>query len=315
MNDENQGTNGGSGAGSNPPPPAPDGQPQPPQPPPYTALPAPQIPQYQAPQYQAPQPPYTAPPGYQGPGAPDQGVPPQPWAQPQQPVRRGLPVGAWIGIGAGALVLVGAMVLVMLLVVVPATRLVTELGRDRATASEPAEDGLVEEEPLSPDSVGVLTLDDTADFLAGPYWSVPFFDDWDIVTFDVEGINHFSNAAAGCQLLTYQGYGDPNVVDGNDWDASEATVPAALQIGLPWDSTGDPDVVMDGIFEVSADYYDSVEMVRLFAQYSSAEGERERQMLIRAFMPENIVLYAEVDCLAGSQVPDEIFDRLQITEF
>ncbi|MBL5972292.1 MAG: hypothetical protein ACNYNX_02430 [Leucobacter sp.] len=312
MNDENQGTN--EGSGSNPPqPPAPNGQPQPPQPPPYTAPPAPQIPQYQA-----PQPPYTAPPGYQGPGAPgQQGAPQQPWAQPQpqQPVRRGLPVGAWIGIGAGALVLVGAMVLVILLVVIPATRLVTELGRDRATASEPAEDGLVEEEPLSPASVGVLTLDDTADFLAGPYWSVPFFDDWDIVTFDVEGINHFSNAGVGCQLLTYQGYGDPNVADGNDWDASEATVPAALQIGLPWDSTGDPDVVMDGIFEVSADYYDSVEMVRLFAQYSSAEGERERQMLIRAFMPENIVLYAEVDCLAGSQVPDEIFDRLRITEF
>ena len=329
-------------------PPAPeDGRMQPPQPtppsyspPPVQAPPPgfspPQAPHFgpppveqaqpAAPQYQPPQ----APPGFRQPQSLPQAPVPQGapgYAQPQYPApahqqappagapRRGLPVGAWIGIGAGALVF-------LLVIGIGATMLVGALLRPTpapiVTPLPSPEEDLGDEDPFSDNGGELLSLDDTADFAAGPYWMTPFPDGWEIVTFDVEGVNEFTHTDTGCRFFSYQGYGAEGVDASGDREASEATIPTALQIGIPWEATADPDVVPDGTVEVMANYSYPVEMMRLVADYQAPGGDRQRQMLLRTFMPGNLALYAEVDCpatAAGGDAATEMFEGLGITDF
>lgn len=306
---------------------------------------APQQPQFGQPQ--APQqPPQFAPTGQQPPQHPGQfaqqpyvtapqAQPDQPYAQPQQyapgqqpqpgqqyapgvppaaaPPRKGLPVGAWIGIGAGALVL--------LLVLVVGIGMAFVLNKPAAAPPLPEAPTteVPEEEPETPAQLDLVTLDDPSNFSAGPYWGVPFEDGWDIVRFDVEGVNEFKNVTLGCQFLTYQGYGPAGLTSTDDRGATEETVSTALQIGIPWTAaTADPEVKPDGTVEMSVDWAYSVEMQRYVALYPTADGDRQRQILLRTFMPDNLALYAEVDCPAtaeGDKAAQTILDGLTITEF
>ena len=340
-----------------PPAPQPPGQAPAPQQPSQPAAPAPppwppaqpQIPQ-QPPAPQAQQPPFPQgaqgpqtppPPGYGAPQAQPPGWPPgqpfsgqqplghqHPGLQPsglqppgQQPPKRGLPVGAWIGIGAGAFVLLAGLVIAAILVIGAVSslnsNLVQEIREVPTSPSAPLED----DEPdidLRDADLEALGLDDASDFSQGPYWNVPFEQGWDIEVFDVDGVNRFSHPASGCSLYTFQGFGDPSVTAADDRAASEATVPVALQIGLPWTAaTADPTVETVGVQEVTSYNYEYVEMLRLKATYPTAEGDRERHMLIRTFMPDNVVLYAEIDCPApvALSTSDGIFAKVGVSDF
>lgn len=231
-----------------------------------------------------------------------------------KPPRKGLPVGAWIGIGAGALVL--------LLVVIIGIGMAIMLNKPAAPDPLPAPptiDAPEPEAPETPTQLDFVTLDDPADFTSGPYWGVPFEDGWDIVRFDEQGVNEFKNVTAGCMFFTYQGYGPEALKSTDDRGATEETLSTALQIGLPWDAaTKSPEVNPDGTVEMPVDYAYSVEMSRYVALYPTADGDRQRQILLRTFMPDNLALYAEVDCPAtadGDKVAQKILDGLTITEF
>ena len=229
------------------------------------------------------------------------------------PPRKGLPVGAWIGIGAGALVL---LLIIALGIALPF------LLKGPAT-SEPAPvpptTEVPEEEPETPAQLDLVTLDDPSEFAAGPYWAVPFEDGWDIVRFDEQGVNEFKNVATGCMFFTYQGYGPEGLTATEDRGATEETLSTALQIGLPWTAaTADPEVNPDGTVEMPVDWAYSVEMSRYVAIYPTADGDRQRQILLRTFMPDNLALYAEVDCPAtpeGDKAAQSVLDGISITEF
>lgn len=255
-------------------------------------------------------------------------VPPQLYAQEQYaqgaqlppgatpPRKKGLPVGAWIGIGAGALVLLLVVALGIWVVVGTARPRVSDpmpLPTTEAPAEEPTE------EPESPEPLGVVTLDDTFDLTNGVYWGVPFISDWDVVRFDEQGVNEFSNAAVGCQFLSYQGLGAEGITSADDRGATEETIATALQIGIPWTSaTASPEVNSDGSVELPVDYAFSAEFQRFVAKYPTAGGDRQRQMVLRAFMPDNIALYAEVDCPAtaeGDAAAQEMLDGLTLTQY
>ena len=263
-----------------------------------------------------------------------QAQPGQPYAQPQQyapgqplpgqqyapgmpptgaPPRKGLPVGAWIGIGAGALVL---LLIIALGIALPF------LLKGPATsepAPAPPTTEVPEEEPETPAQLDLVTLDDPSEFAAGPYWAVPFEDGWDIVRFDEQGVNEFKNVATGCMFFTYQGYGPEGLTATEDRGATEETLSTALQIGLPWTAaTADPEVNPDGTVEMPVDWAYSVEMSRYVALYPTADGDRQRQILLRTFMPDNLALYAEVACPAtpeGDKAAQSVLDGISITEF
>ena len=263
--------------------------------------------------------PYAQPQQY-APGQPLPGQPPQPGQQyapgmppTGAPPRKGLPVGAWIGIGAGALVL---LLIIALGIALPF------LLKGPATlepAPAPPTTDAPTEEPETPAQLDLVTLDDPSDFSAGPYWGVPFEDGWDIVRFDEQGVNEFKNVATGCMFFTYQGYGPEGLTSTDDRGATEETLSTALQIGLPWNAaTADPEVNPDGTVEMPVDWAYSVEMSRYVALYPTADGNRQRQILLRTFMPNNLALYAEVDCPAtpeGDKAAQTILDGLAITEF
>ena len=66
------------------------------------------------------------------------------------------------------------------------------------------------------------------------------------------------------------------------------------------------------------DWAYSVEMSRYVAIYPTADGDRQRQILLRTFMPDNLALYAEVDCPAtpeGDKAAQSVLDGISITEF
>lgn len=312
------------------------GQPQPPQqpgqfgqqPPQFAPTGQQQLPQqpgqfaqqpYVTAQQAQPGQPYAQPQQY-APGQPLPGQPPQPGQQyapgmppTGAPPRKGLPVGAWIGIGAGALVL---LLIIALGIALPF------LLKGPAT-SEPAPvpptTEVPEEEPETPAQLDLVTLDDPSEFAAGPYWAVPFEDGWDIVRFDEQGVNEFKNLATGCMFFTYQGYGPEGLTATEDRGATEETLSTALQIGLPWTAaTADPEVNPDGTVEMPVDWAYSVEMSRYVAIYPTADGDRQRQILLRTFMPDNLALYAEVDCPAtpeGDKAAQSVLDGISITEF
>lgn len=269
------------------------------------------------------QPPYGQPQAPLGQGyAATQPAPPPQFAPPQMPPGgappgRGLPVGAWIDIGAGALVLLGLIVTVVLVGVFALANVGRGVAEIRNGEVPPDQDPpAVTEEPGSQD--GTVTLDDHLDYAAGPFWSVPYGDDWDIVTLDQQGYNRFSNPTTGCRLLTFQGSGDPAETTDSDRAASERLIGTALGIGLPWEgATADPVIKPDGSFEVPFDSAQPVEMMRFSAKYATAAGDREREILIRVFMPGNNALYAEVDCPAAEidETSEEIFGALGITQY
>lgn len=242
--------------------------------------------------------------------------------QPQPQQGPALSVGAWIGISLASLGVVVAAILTITLVIVPAMRLLAAASPGAGTAPPvtqlPDGEGF---EDLPGDSDGAsdtVTLDDTADFLAGPFWGIPFQDGWEIDVFDVEGENRFSHPASGCALFSYQGFGPEDAFAATDREATELTVPTALQIGIPWDATADPNVSIDDSIELLANYSYPVEMMRLVADYPSPDGDRQRQMVMRTFMPNNAALYFEIDCPATSgaaEVAQQIIDELGITEF
>ena len=305
--------------------------------------PQPTPPVYAPPPHLGPQPPQYAPPPQQSqPWAPSQppqqqpgqfaqqpyataqqAQPGQPYAQPQQyapgmpptgaPPRKGLPVGAWIGIGAGALVL---LLIIALGIALP---FMLKGPATPEPAPAPPTTEVPEEEPETPAQLDLVTLDDPSEFAAGPYWAVPFEDGWDIVRFDEQGVNEFKNVATGCMFFTYQGYGPEGLTATEDRGATEETLSTALQIGLPWTAaTADPEVNPDGTVEMPVDWAYSVEMSRYVALYPTADGDHQRQILLRTFMPDNLALYAEVDCPAtpeGDKAAQSILDGISITEF
>jgi len=270
---------------------------------------------------QVPPTPPTAPGQIATPAQPDLGAPatyyqqPANNYQPQPPKKRGLPVGAWIGIAIGGVVLLGIISLVIALIVwlvlIPKPTPVPET-EPVPPVEVPGED----DAPLPTDEV--ISLDAPSNFTSGPFWAVTYAADWDIVQFDVEGINEFSHAPTGCQFLSYQGYGDPNVTASDDRTATEDTIPTALQIGIPWDFTVEPEVLVDGSVDVPVDYAYAVEMLKLRADYTSSDGDRTRQIVMRTFMPDDIALYAEVDCPSSAEAEDaaqQMLDGLAITEY
>lgn len=269
--------------------------------------------QAQQPQQQT-TPPYSAPaygaPQYAPQYAPPAQAPRSPAQQPQQR-RGGLPVGAWIGIIGGGVLVLLLLVLLAVFVIVPA---VLHLG---APASAPPPATAPPESDAPEPDTDTVTLDDHLDYAAGPFWSVPFDDEWTIDTFDVDGYNRFSHPETGCKLLTFQGAGDPAETSDSDRVASENLLGVALKIGLPWEATADPEVVPEGSVELMFDYAQPVEMAHYRATYPAASGDRERRILIREFTPGNNALYAEVDCPSTEidGVADGIFEQLGITQY
>jgi len=59
-------------------------------------------------------------------------------------------------------------------------------------------------------------------------------------------------------------------------------------------------------------------MLKLRADYTSSDGDRTRQIVMRTFMPDDIALYAEVDCPSSAEAEDaaqQMLDGLAITEY
>lgn len=260
---------------------------------------------YAQPQQYAPGQPQQQPhPGPQyAPGMPPTGAPP----------RKGLPVGAWIGIGAGALVLL------LLIVLGIGAAIFANRPADPLPAPPPTEVPEETETPKPSDEFKVYSLDETPDFSAGPFWAVPYLDGWDIVRLNEQGVNQFESVAQGCMYFTYQGLGPKGIPTNNDRKATEQTLETALQIGLPWTAaTSNPEVLPDGSFEMPVDGAFAVEVQRFVANYPTADGERKRQILMRTLMPQNLAMYAEVDCPAtasGDEAAQAVIDGLSFTEF
>ncbi len=229
--------------------------------------------------------------------------------------RKGLPVGAWIGIGAGAFVFVLLIAVGLVWFILAQT--------PSAEPIAPAPTTAPQVEPDTGTDRGAsgerVSLDDPSNFSAGPFWGVPMESGWDIVRFDEQGVNEFKNSTAGCQFLTYQGFGPEGLTSADDRGATAETIGTAIQIGIPWNSTSmDFELVEDGTQDVEVDWAYPVEMQRYIAKYPSAEGERQRQMLLRVFMPSNIAMYAEVDCPAspaGDEAAKKVLDGLSLSEF
>lgn len=274
---------------------APTGPPVPNEAPPQAAPPPQVVPQVvpPVPQYAPPVPRYAPPqaaPGYAPPQLP---VPPHP-----APVRRGLPVGAWIGIGAGALV-------ILLTVVVGVLFVAGALGaKPRSTVSGPTPSASPSPSPseTAPGESGSgsgNSLDSRVDFAAGPFWAVKIDsgNGWKTEVLDQQGYNKLANPPTGCALLTFQGTGDPSASTANDRAATDDTIAAALKIGLPWTgATASPDVRKDSTVSVPIVGGGSIEMLRLTTTYEAKDGERQRTILLRAFTPGNGVLMAQADC-------------------
>lgn len=268
-------------------------------------VPAQQVPQQQYPQYLGQQMPGQQQYAYAAPGQPPQ-------------KRKGLPVGAWIGI-------IGGGVLLLALVLVAAFMILPRLLGIGFAVDPSAPTGLPEQQ--TPDttpegsgtagSSGTVTLDDQLDYSAGPFWSVPLNSDWDVDTFDVGGYNRFSDPTTGCKILTFQGEGDPAETSNSDRVATRNLIEVALTIGLPWEATSNPTVEESGSENLLMDFGDEVELAKYVATYPAADGDRERQILLRAFTPGNAALYAEVDCPTAEidRVAGEMFDKMGLTEF
>lgn len=277
---------------------------------------------YQPPPTQ--QPPAYQPPAYaqdpaaaQQPGYPPQGHGQQPPAPPTPPQRKGLPAWAWVLISVAALFFIG--VIVAIAVFVPRFINATASGplpipAVPAPAPAPTEKLEIGEAP----SGTVYTMDDQVDFSAGPFWNVTFEGDWDIDIFDVDGVNQMTNLAAGCTFYTFQGFGPLEAADAtDDREATELTIPTALQMGLPWAASDDPVVLPDGERLVEYDFGAAeVAMQQVRATYTGADGKpRERLLLLRAFTPGSNALLAQVDCPAGSPELEARLDGLAITQF
>lgn len=290
----------------------------------------PQPQQPQPPQYAQPVPPQQYPPqgypaqgyeqqqpqgyGQQPPVVGGQGGPPV--GPPAGPPRRGLPVWAWVIIGAVVALFIG-LIIAMAVFVSQMFSGIDTLGQPepRVTPPVPTEEYVPEEEPAA----GTLfTLDDKVDFDDALFWGVGFDEAWNIEIWDTEGVNQLSDPASGCSLYTYQGFGVPEAEGASsDRDATEQTISVALQMGLPWEATGSPEVKPDGERALKYNFGpDEIEMQQLRAQYTGTAGDaRERVFLLRAFTPRNNVLLAQLDCPAGAPELEQRLDDLGISEF
>ena len=286
-------------------PPAPPVPPVPPVPPapgagapvPYPGQPTP---------FPGAQPPYAGQPQYpaqppQYPGAP---VPPG------QPPRRGLPAWAWVVLGVVAALFIGLIVAMAVLI----PRIVNEFTDAANPSPLPTEGVPAPTDDLDDDDFlggTVYSLDQQVPLAAGPFWGIGYDADWQIEIWDTDGVNQMSHAESGCKMYTFQGTGVPDAAgSATDREATELSVPVALGLGLPWDSAVDPEVMPNGSLNVRFDFGpDQVELTQLRAQYTTTGGEaRERVILLRAFLPLNNVLLAQVDCPAGEP---ELMDQLE----
>lgn len=250
----------------------------------------------------------------------------EPWQQvaPQQAVhppvverQRGLPVGAWIGIGVGAVTLL-ALFLVSLIVILPMLTGLLKGPDPTWTGPGPGPESPTVPEPTESFGTDRVSLDDSLDIVAGPFWSTPIDEGWDIQIFDEDGYNHFTHSESGCQIVTFQGPGDPSETASDDGTATKNVVPLTFDLGLTWGEevvASDIDVVPSGELDVLFNFETPVEFQRLSADYEY-EGETfNRQMLLRTFMPSNGLLYAEVDCPGTStDMADEVFRGLGLTD-
>ncbi|KKI21015.1 MULTISPECIES: hypothetical protein [unclassified Leucobacter] len=266
-----------------------------------------------APRY-APPPQY-APPQYAPPQAtvPQLAPPVPPYGPPPSAARR-LPVGAWIGIGAGALVLLLVIALGVFLV----AGVLGAQPRSSTAGSAPSPTPS-ETAPSDGGAGSGNSLDTRVDFAAGPFWSMTIdsANGWTAEIIDQQGVNRIRNERTSCVLMTYQGAGDPKASMASDRAATDDTLEAALKIGLPWTgATGSPEVEPDSTVSVPLDGGGSVEMLRLTSRYQTADGERERTILLRAFTPANSALMAQVDCpsWAARTFGDPALQGLSITE-
>ncbi len=254
---------------------------------------------------------YAPPPQYAPPQA--RYAPPQ-VTPPQTPAARRLPVGAWIGIGAGALALllviaIGGFLVAGVLGAQPGSSTAEPSRSPTPSGPAPSEDG----------SGSGNSLDTRVDFAAGPFWSMTIdtANGWTAEILDQQGVNRIRNERTSCVLMTFQGSGDPEAPTANDRAATDGTIEAALKIGLPWTgATGSPEVQPDSTVSVPLERDGSVEMLRLTSRYGTADGERERTILLRAFTPANSVLMAQVDCpsWAARTFGDPALEGLSITE-
>ena len=293
-------------------PPAPPVPPLPPVPPapgagapvPYPGQPTP---------FPGAQPPYAGQPQYpaqppQYPGAP---VPPG------QPPRRGLPAWAWVVLGVVAALFIGLIVAMAVLI----PRMMSEFADAAGPSPVPTEQAPAPtDDPGDDDTLGgtVYSLDQRVTLAAGPFWGIDFDEDWQIEIWDTNGVNQMSHAESGCKMYTFQGTGVPDAAgSASDREATELTIPVALGMGLPWDASGEPSVQPDGSWNATLDFGpDQVEMAQLRAQYTSTGGEaRERVMILRAFLPTNNVLLAQVDCPAGSTELTDRIDDLTVSQY
>lgn len=316
-----------------PPPPPADDAPDPPEAPPAPPLPpaAPML-QYDAPGPYAP-PPAPNLPGIGGTGA---GSPPRaPSGDPSPapagpPQRDGLSAGEWVGISIGAVVFAGVLIAAggaTVLMLTMGALFFEPFSRGMTTVEGPT----IIEEPLprapeTPDGPGydpppfepdllALPLENGADFAAGPYWSVPIAEGWDIVQFDVDGVNHFVHPQSSCEFRTFQGFGDPGETYVDDREASVDALSIVLAQGLPWNAVAEvPEPSSLGSMYLDSNRYVDVEMLWYYTGYESENGMRERDILVRQFTPDNIVLYAEVDCPVGAEQTFDILDNLAITD-
>ncbi len=235
-----------------------------------------------------------------------------PFTPPTNPQKKGLPAAGWIGIGVGAFLL-------LVVIVGSIFASIWALGISSSKPSAPVLPDEYESEPFVPEAQDEVTLDDSSNFSAGPYWAIPFESGWDVVRFDQDGYNEMKSESTGCSFLTFQGLGPEGLTATNDRDATEETVPTALQIGLPWNTTGSPEVLQDGTAMVEVDWAYTVEMQRYAVTYPATDGtERTRQMLLRVFLPQGTAMYAEVDCpatISGDSEATRILEGLSLSEF
>lgn len=273
----------------------------------FPAAPGQPVPPLPSVQQVPPAPQYAAPPPHSPGQTPQYAGAPVP---PGQPPRRGLPAWAWVVIGVFAALFIGLIVAMAVLI----PRIVNEFTDAANPSPLPTEGAPAPTDDFDDDDVlggTVFSLDQQVPLAAGPFWGIGYDADWQIEIWDTEGVNQLSHAESGCKMYTFQGTGVPDAATAaTDREATELSIPVALGLGLPWDSAVDPEVGPDGSWNARFDFGpDQVELTQLRAQYTTTSGEaRERVILLRAFLPVNNVLLAQVDCPAGES---ELMDQLE----
>lgn len=227
---------------------------------------------------------------------------------PRPPVKKGLP--GW----ALALIIVGGVLFIGFVVaaVVVASLILNAMNQQDCSAPgscgqvaphSPTEDW-PDDSTTTPDNSGESTdwipLDEVADFGGPAIWTVSVLDGWDVVTFDLGGINSFENKQTGCVFVTSQNAMtvDPTVT--SDRAASEELIRQLTQ-NLS-DSATSTVELGTGAIDVavgSAESGATVEFLTTALEQELPQGTRVVEILARRMPASGGFMWAQLSCDAS----------------